>query len=325
MTPKEKKILKNRIKLRNNGYDRQSKVYMESLKTDPTTLQYTWQHETYNNARIDQFIKSIDTYINLKTRDADNQKTRFGFDHVDPVMLPTYGVKEIDWNMHSLALDPKNRLNIFEQSSGSRPHGYHPIQKMLIAYTVYRAGNIYNPIILRTIYAHDKIQIVCVAGFTRLLVKFAIGDLVPFSEELEYPAYLYDFAGLGTKGIKDILGKRFLFDRCDMAPEFIRDKRKVGDRHRLNFPVNKLDWYNESVDGVDSLEDFSKALLEHEYELHFYRHGVLEFKFNLGKKPLRINIDHDGIPSWIGVVQVSLWFFFGIDTWHGEKYFSIGD
>lgn len=324
MTPKEKKILKNRIKLRNIGLKESDR---ETLELDPTTLKYTWQHERYNNARIDQFIKSIDTYINIKTRDADNQKPILGFDQVDPVLLPIYGVKKLDWNMHSLALDPKSRLNIFEQSSGGRPYGYLPIQKMLLAYTVYRAGNIYNPIILRTMYAHDKIQVVCVAGFTRLLVKFAIGEFLPFSEELEYPAYLYDFAGVGTKGIKDILGKNFLFDCCHhMAPEFIEHQRQGHpDQYRLNFPVNKLDWYNESVDSAGSLEDFSKALLEHEYELHFYRHDVLEFKFNLGKKPLRINIDHDGISSWIGVVQTSLWFFFGIDTWHGEKYFSIGD
>jgi len=54
MTPKEKRILKHRVKLRNNGYDRQSKAYEESLKEDPTALKYTWQHETYNNASIDQ-------------------------------------------------------------------------------------------------------------------------------------------------------------------------------------------------------------------------------------------------------------------------------
>ena len=311
MIPKKKNVL-----LANKKKER-DKQYIKINKS-----KYPWEHELYNNGRLQDFIDSINFYVKPKDADYYNIYNKVSGPVDDLKLLKVYGIKQLDWSMHSLTLPPKNRSHIFVNF---RPH--YVVEKMYIPYSAYRRGSIVNPVTMRTKHIDNKLRVVCAIGFTRLITKFAIGDLIPFDKKLKYPAYLYNFASASIEEIESILDENSLEEVSDIIPEFTRDISEKDARKnqcpRLIEPVNKIDWYEE--DGVDYVKEFWQTMLDHEYELHFYRHGVLEFSFNLGKKPLRINIDCDGIPSWIGVAQVSLWFFFGIDTWHGEQYFSIGD
>lgn len=294
-------------------------------KLDEKRSKHSWSVDTDVCTQLNKTIDKLDFYVNNKNKTGGIVKRLS--DH-DLRIFKVYGIKKINWGMHSLALPPKGRLNVFDQY---KPKPNNVVHKMAMPYMLYRDGVILNPLIFRTKYIDNNLRVLCSVGFSRIIFLMAVGELVPFSKELEYPAYFYNYDNTPLEDIESILGEGEdnLKEVFNITPEFSRDYFNINgieikeSTPKIVQPTIVNNWYGE-ISKDDHLENFWNYIFNHEYELHFYRQDVLECSFNLGKKPLRINIDHDGILSWVGLTQAALWFFFGIDKWQGKQYFSIG-
>ena len=254
-------------------------------------------------------LNQIKYYVNDKCYDLPKN---FKQNLVSTVRV--YGIKHVDSNNHSFWPEVKN-YNVFEKFS---EHEF--VLKMRTWYGLYVDGVIKNPLVYTPIY-NETFDIICSVGHARLLFKYAVGDKIPFSKDLEYPAYYYDYTGAELNVLENILGEDNLELVDNIVPEFTRKRTYKGPK--LIAPYQNMNW----IDGWNSHRTkFWEYVHNSKYELHFYRNNELQFNFKLNKKPLRINIDSEGLYSWIGFCQATLWFFFGIDTWsNDEKYFSIGD
>jgi len=270
----------------------------------------------YRDADVEQSnmvqrdIKQYKFYINEKCFEKpDNYKPNTSSN------LKVYGIKKIDTDNYNFYPEAKS-YNVFENFSTSeffiKLTGWH---------AMYLDGSIVNPLVYTPVYNNNNFKIQCAIGHARLLFKYAVGDMVPFSENLEYPAYYYDYGDTNLDELENILGKENLVEVRNIIPEYIesRTKRKPA---RISAPFQSPSWI-DNYRGQH--KKFWQYIEEHKYELHFYRNGELQFHMKLGKPPLRINLDHEGVLSWVGLCQATLWFFFGIDNWsNGKKYFSVG-
>jgi len=259
---------------------------------------------------VRQDINQYKFYINEKCFDKpDNYKPNAA------PYLRVYGIKKIDVDNYDFYPEAKCH-NVFENF---RTHEF--FMKMTAWHGMYLDGEIVNPLVYTPVYNNNNFKIQCAIGDTRLLFKYAVGDMVPFSESLDYPAYYYDYIGTNLDELENILGKENLVEVRNIIPEYVEDRNKRKPA-KIFAPFQSTSWMNNCR---EQHKNFWKSIKENKYELHFYQNGELQFHMKLGKPPLRINLDHKGVLSWIGLCQATLWFFFGIDKWYGEKYFSIGN
>jgi hypothetical protein len=261
-------------------------------------------------------IRRYDYYVNEKCYQLPE-----GFEKNKCSFLKIYGIKNIPIDDHSLYPRIKN-YNAFDNFKVSEFFA-----KLTGWYAMYLNGGIENPLVYTPVYDGDNFKIQCAIGHTRLELKYAAGDIINFSERLEYPAYYYDFGNADFNKLESILGKDNLKEVKNVEPEYVRSSGVAyhpvfNNTLRLIAPFQTEDWIN----GYKLHQKrFWYDIENNEYEPQFYRNGELQFHIKLNKKPLRINLDHEGILSKIGLCQATLWFFFGIDTWpNDKKYFSVG-
>ena len=126
-------------------------------------------------------LNQIKYYVNDKCYDLPKN---FKQNLVSTVRV--YGIKHVDSNNHSFWPEVKN-YNVFEKFS---EHEF--VLKMRTWYGLYVDGVIKNPLVYTPIY-NETFDIICSVGHARLLFKYAVGDKIPFSKDLEYPAYYYDY------------------------------------------------------------------------------------------------------------------------------------
>ena len=285
-----------------------------SLKKKKLLKKYFDRAHTFHLEQIDivgENIRRYDYYVNEKCRQLPKGFEKNNDSFLDSLKI--YGIKNIPINDYSLYPRTKN-YNVFDNFKVNKF-----FTKLTGWHAMYLDGAIENPLVYTPVHDGDNFKIQCTCGHSRLELKYAAGDIINFSERLEYPAYYYDFGNTDFNKLESILGKDNLKEVKNVEPKYEFNNNTL----RLVPPFQSdEDWIN----GYKLHQKrFWHDIENNEYEPHFYRNGELQFHIKLNKKSLRINLDHEGVLSKIGLCQATLWFFFGIDTWPDDKkYFSVG-
>lgn len=269
---------------------------------------HVWDADIEQTNTVVKQIKKYDFFINNKCFEKPkNYKPNMSS------ILKVYGIKKIDTNNYDFYPEAKSH-NVFENFFVNEF-----FMKLTGWHSMFLDDTIKNPLIYTPIY-NNGFKIHCALGHTRLLFKYAVGDIIPFSQSLDYQAYYYDYSCTDLDNLESILGKGNLEEIKNVTPEYSMRRNKGAG---LVAPFQNPDW----IDTYKvNCKKFWEYIEQNKYELHFYRNGELQFNMNLSKTPLRINIDYEGVLGWIGLCQATLWFFFGQDKWPNDKqYFSIGE
>ena len=310
---------------------------MPSLKKDKIRKkQYTdeWYTNMEQLSRIREGAKKYKYYVNEKCIATDTtngapssgNNITYGMKYApkleDLSSIKVYGIKHVDASESGQVFWPERKhYGPFDDFQFDQF-----LLKMNIWYGMWLDGKIINSLVYTPAYVDGVFKIICNIGASRMIFKYAVGDMIPFDEKLRYPAYYYDYSNANFEDIEKILGKGNLEETPDVLPNIDYQTHHLNKNKKLVPMVNSPNYDTSFIESVrKQMKPFWNHFDKSEYELHFYKNNELQFSMNMNKKPLRINIDHERLPQWIGMCQATLWFFFGVDTWPDDKkYFSVG-